>query len=142
MDNQIEKFDPSTLMQGVKDRIKSTFVSLIPDDKWDQLVKAEIDIFFNKDKNENGSGAGNIKVSSFSILVMQQLEIECKKRLKEYLDSVDFNLTYDQYGQKVTSETVKKMMIDNAGEIMINMFSGMFSQQLHHFRSSINQRGY
>ena len=31
MDNQVEKFDPSKLMDGVKDIIKATFVSLIPD---------------------------------------------------------------------------------------------------------------
>ena len=36
---QVEKFDPSTLMQGVKDRIKATFVSLIPDAQWEQMVK-------------------------------------------------------------------------------------------------------
>ena len=50
MDNTVEKFDPSTLMQGVKDRIKSTFVSLIPDDQWDSMVQKEIDAFFNEEK--------------------------------------------------------------------------------------------
>ena len=29
MSNEIEKFDPATLMQGVKDRVKATFVSVI-----------------------------------------------------------------------------------------------------------------
>ena len=47
MSNEVEKFDPSKLMQGVKDRIKSTFVSLIPDAEWEGLVKKEIDNFFN-----------------------------------------------------------------------------------------------
>lgn len=42
---QIEKFDPSKLMEGVKDRIKATFVSLIPDDMWNQMVEKEIFIF-------------------------------------------------------------------------------------------------
>lgn len=47
MDNnqQVEKFDPSRLMEGVKDRIKSTFVSLIPDEMWNQMVEKEIYIF-------------------------------------------------------------------------------------------------
>ena len=45
MENQIEKFDPSKLMEGVKDRIKSTFVSLIPDEMWEQMVEKEIYIF-------------------------------------------------------------------------------------------------
>ena len=43
--NGIEKFDPSKLMDGVKDRIKSTFVSLIPDDAWEKMVEREIYIF-------------------------------------------------------------------------------------------------
>ena len=42
---RIEKFDPSKLMDGVKDRIKSTFVSLIPDDAWEKMVEKEIYIF-------------------------------------------------------------------------------------------------
>lgn len=41
----IEKFDPSKLMEGVKDRIKSTFVSLIPDDAWEKMVEKEIYVF-------------------------------------------------------------------------------------------------
>lgn len=45
MENQIEKFDPSKLMDGVKDRIKATFVSLIPDDAWNSMVEKELYIF-------------------------------------------------------------------------------------------------
>lgn len=45
MDNYMEKFDPSKLMEGVKDRIKSTFVSLIPDNLWETMVEREIYIF-------------------------------------------------------------------------------------------------
>lgn len=45
MENEIEKFDPSKLMDGVKDRIKATFVSLIPDDAWEKMIEKEIYIF-------------------------------------------------------------------------------------------------
>lgn len=45
MANEIEKFDPSKLMEGVKDRIKATFVSLIPDEAWEQMMEKEIYIF-------------------------------------------------------------------------------------------------
>lgn len=45
MANDIEKFDPSKLMEGVKDRIKATFVSLIPDEAWEQMLEKEIYIF-------------------------------------------------------------------------------------------------
>ena len=45
MENQIEKFDPSKLMDGVRDRIKATFVSLIPDDAWNSMVEKELYVF-------------------------------------------------------------------------------------------------
>lgn len=45
MANEIEKFDPSKLMDGVKDRIKATFVSLIPDELWDSMVEKEVYVF-------------------------------------------------------------------------------------------------
>ena len=45
MENQIEKFDPSKLMDGVRDRIKATFVSLIPDEMWNAMVEKEIYVF-------------------------------------------------------------------------------------------------
>ena len=45
MENQIEKFDPSKLMDGVRDRIRATFVSLIPDDAWNSMVEKELYVF-------------------------------------------------------------------------------------------------
>lgn len=45
MGNEVEKFDPAKMMEGVKDRIKATFVSLIPDDMWEQMVEREIYVF-------------------------------------------------------------------------------------------------
>ena len=41
----VEKFDPQKMMEGVKDRIKATFVSLIPDEAWNQMVEKEIYVF-------------------------------------------------------------------------------------------------
>lgn len=51
--NQLQKFDPSKLMDGVRDRIKATFVSLIPDDAWDSMVEKEIYIFTQGHINVN-----------------------------------------------------------------------------------------
>ena len=42
---EIEKFDPAKLMDGVRDRIKATFVGMIPDQIWDKMVEREIYIF-------------------------------------------------------------------------------------------------
>ena len=43
MEKEIIKYDASKVMEGVKDKIKATFVDLIPDDKWEEMIKTEID---------------------------------------------------------------------------------------------------
>ena len=56
MENEkaVEKFDPSKLMDGVKDRIKATFVALIPDTQWETkktTLRERIKGFFVFTKN-------------------------------------------------------------------------------------------
>lgn len=42
---ELEHFNPNKLMDGVKERIKSTFVSLIPDEVWSSMIERELYIF-------------------------------------------------------------------------------------------------
>lgn len=137
---QIEKFDPSTLMQGVKDRIKSTFVSLIPDEQWEQMVKAEVDGFFTK--KDIGYSSSKQYASNFELLVRDEINKEAKKRLVEYLSSPEFQVMWDTNGLPIASEEVKKMFIDNSGAILANMFAGMFANAFQQMKYQIQQQQY
>lgn len=103
MPEEIQKFDPSTLMQGVKDRIKATFVSLIPDEQWDAMVQKEIDSFFDPNSTYgiaikrvtvtsewNTSYENQLtlegKMSPFQRIVVDMCIDESVKRLKEVID--------------------------------------------------------
>lgn len=139
MENQVQKFDPSTLMQGVRDRIKSEFVSLIPDEQWSEMIKKECENFFQ----EKEAGYGNrIYASDFQILVRDELRKEVQNRLATYLKSPEFNTTYDTYGKPIASQKVKELMIDNAGIILQNMFGGMFQTMLSEFSMQLQHRQY
>lgn len=140
MAENIEKFDPSTLMQGVKDRIKATFVSLIPDEQWGQMVKAEIDSFFKQ--KETGFSNNRQYASDFQMLVRSMVNQEVKDRLEAYLKSPEFQVMWDSSGHPVASEAVKKLMIENSGAILANFYSGMFSSMLAGFASNINKNSY
>lgn len=134
MGNQVEKFDPSTLMQGVKDRIKATFVSLIPDDKWGEMVDAEIKKFFEL-KDEYHSR--NSKTSHFTDVVFQVLTEECKKKCIEIIDHPDFAIGWESNKQTV-SETLKQKLVDNMPEIMASMMENMLANAVQQLRN----RGY
>lgn len=140
MENNVEKFDPSKLMDGVKDRIKATFVSLIPDDQWEVMVKKEVQDFFFTAKSTSYSSSSR---TDFSQLVESLLKEECKKRFIEYLASPEFNIIYEEHGAKMQSETINKVIIENSGQIMVSVFAGMFGQMLSQFRQNmLNPRGY
>src|SRR5688572_5792464 len=121
--SEVQKFDPSTLMQGVKDRIKATFVSLIPDDQWDQMVKTEVDKFFIK--RESGYQQRPV-ASDFSLLVSSMIEAEAKNRLAKYLESEDFQSIWNNNGQPSTAKAVEEIIVKNSGEIMVSAFGGVF----------------
>lgn len=126
MENQIEKFDPSTLMQGVKDRIKATFVSLIPDDKWGEMVDTEIKRFFEL-RDEYRSR--NSKTSHFTDVVFQVLSEECRNKCIEILNHPDFQIHWNGSTHKV-SETLKNRLIDNMPKIMASMMENMLASAI------------
>lgn len=142
MENQeVQKFDPATLMQGVKDRIKATFVSLIPDEQWNIMVQKEIDEFFKSNKDRYTYGNRD-KMSSFEFLVQECIQEESKKRLIQYLQSEEFNTTWGKNGQVILGEAIKNMIVNNSGEIMINTFGNMFKMMLDNFKIQLQQNRY
>ena len=140
MSNEVQKFDPSTLMQGVKDRIKSEFVSLIPDDQWSQMIQKESDDFFRQ--KETGYSSNRQYASDFGILVRDELRKEAQKRLAEYLSSPEFNTMYGEHGQPVAAQKVKELIVENSGLILQNMFGGMFSIMIQDFANQLRNRQY
>lgn len=135
-ESNVEKFDPAQLMQGVKDRIKATFVSLIPDEQWEQMVKSEVDLFF---KPRETGYQNRQYASDFQILVRDMLNKDAESRLKEYLKSKEFDVTWMEYGRPVASEAVRAMVIDNAGAILASFYSGMFATYLQQFTNNLRQ---
>lgn len=138
-DNQVEKFDPSKLMDGVKDRIKATFISLIPEDAWAKMVQDEIDRFFKPGETYSYNNNRD-KFSPFQVLVQNELTNEMTKRLKEYLNSPEFQTTWDNYGQPVAQEAVKRMVVENAGAVLSSMYSGMAASMIQNFKNSLQIR--
>lgn len=131
---QVQKFDPATLMQGVKDRIKATFVSLIPEEQWEEMVKKEVDKFFREYEIR---GDGRRYVSDFSSLVTSLLKEECERRMKEYLGSSEFQTIWADNGQKTINHAIREMMIENSGLILCNMYQEMFHAMLCRFKGEL-----
>lgn len=146
--NQVEKFDPAKLMEGVKDRIKATFVSLIPDDKWDEMVQKEINDFFNAtsklaiaERYKTGSYWEKYLVveadqSPFRALVWAECmnkaaSIVKEKITTEYLTKIS-DTEFD------TNDEMKKLIEDALPKATQQFFANMADQMLIGMEGRIN----
>lgn len=78
-------FDPSTLKDRVSDQIRSSFVELIPEDAWKQMVQREIDWFTKEEVRQTGYYQERTLPSPLVILIRSELERMFKERLASEL---------------------------------------------------------
>ena len=120
MENEIKKFDINEAMKNVKDKIKDAFVDLIPDEQWNQMVKKEVDSYFEPKEEK----CDNRQYSSyFTKDVHSALQQEVKERTKLYL-SINFNNTWFENGIPVCNTKVEEMITKNAGKILSDLIGG------------------
>lgn len=131
-DTQVQKFDPSTLMQGVRDRIKATFVSLIPDAQWEQLTQKEIDDFF-KARDDYRSQRDWRAMSDFQKICFEEFEKLTREKVRIMLEA--YTSTQWENNAPKMSEELKKLMTDNAQEIFTRMVGGMFQTAINNMKN-------
>lgn len=153
MENQVQNFDPSALMQGVKDRIKATFVSLVPDDKWDEMVKQEIEAFFTpqklifseQDRNKAGTWSTTrfavmeAEMSPFRFLVWEECTKKCQQFMAEKIQKDIFEDSYGGYDQK---EELKKIIVEAAPLAAAKFFENISLGMASQLQSQINTINY
>lgn len=143
MENQVEKFDPSKLMDGVKDRIKTTFVSLIPDSQWETMCDAEMKKFF--EPTWTGWDKKDRNPSEFEKIVTELMKEQCRKYLKELLAKPEYSIeqtwtspsfSVDGSGgaMKTTlSDHLDAMIKEKMPEMMQAMFSSVMADAFYQF---------
>lgn len=126
MENEIKKFDMNEAMKNVKDKIKDAFVTLIPDEQWNEMVKKEVDSYFQQ--KQEGYGERGYS-SSFTKDVHSVLQQEVKDRVKQYLNE-NFNNTWYDNGVPVCNTKVEEMITKNAGKILSDIIGGTIQMAL------------
>lgn len=138
-DKAVVPYDASKLMDAVRDRIKAEFVGLIPEETWKQMVKAEVDRFFQEQAAYNyGYGQERRALpSQFQAIVWKALEDDTKERLKKFLESPDWQGDWDGKGSRNAGEAVKKIMVEKSGEIISAVLANAMGAAIESMRSRI-----
>lgn len=126
---EIEKFDPSQLMQGVKDRVRATFVSLIPDEHWQAMIQKEVDDFF-KETEWSYSHSRETR-SSFGTICLDVLNQLTKEKLIVAMQDYKSTLWNSNTQQYQMSDALKDLMIKHAPEIFAATLGNMFQQVIN-----------
>ena len=126
MENEVVKFDAQAALKNVKEKIKDAFVSLIPDDQWNSMVKLEIDRYF-KEESEGYGERG--RSSSFTKDVHSVLSDEVKTRVRQYLND-NFSSVWNSNGVPICDNKVNEFIEQNAGKVLQNMIGDMFRMAL------------
>lgn len=130
--SDLQKFDPATLMQGVRDRIKSTFVSLIPDEQWESMIKKEIQEFFEPTKDRYNNYQ---QMSSFSKVCNEVLADITKGQISDILKK--YESTIWNNNELVMSDTLKDLLLKNASEIFTAMIGNRIQTIIHELKNRV-----
>ena len=122
------QFDPNNPLALIKDKIKDAYVSLIPEEQWDEMVKREIDEYF-KITETNTYNNNRLSTSNFRRDVVSVLQEETIKRTKEYLDR-NFNIVWDSNGIPKCNELIEEMITKNSGKILSNMIGDIVTNAI------------
>lgn len=123
--SEIQKFDPSLLMAGVRDRIKATFVSLIPDDQWERLCQKEMHEFFEPSKDRWGNRE---KMSSFSEVCNEVLRGMAKEKVIDFMNDFSQPMWDSVTNKAKPNELFKEFLLKHASEIFVATFGSMFAE--------------
>lgn len=112
---------PVAFADRVKAKINESITNLLPEEDVSALVDAQLQHFLREDLPE---------------MVKEAIRADMAKRITEQLNSLAYQQKYVD-GNFQASDLVKKIMVENANEVFVSMFSNMAQMLVSNMR---NQR--
>ena len=123
MANDLVSFEES-----VKNRIKDIVAKLIPEDRWENIVKITIQDFEQSDLPK---------------IIKAELTERYKKMLTSELSKPEWIPTWDIDSSEQASDAVKNLIIQSAPLILSGLIGSVTQNMMQQFRNSIaSYRGY
>lgn len=131
---EVAKFDPSTYVDKVRDKIKQSLVDVIPDEQWNTMLKAEISAFFESRRERNHYSNEMREIpSEFRRIVLNVIEEEVKRRVRDMLNGPDWTAYWD--GNKLEAgEQIAKLARENGAFILAKWLEGAIAQVIEGIR--------
>ena len=117
---------PTDLRTAVANRIRSTFVELIPEDQWKKLVDSQISAILQK-RGYQKDQASELEEAIRSVVIAA-----LKEKVKQELESKDY------WPEGTASRFVVEYVTANKEAMIAAAFSWMIQEGLSHLRAQID----
>lgn len=136
MATEVEKFDPGTLRDKISERIRTSFVDLIPEDAWRDMVQREINWFLT---DEDRMGYGHVqekRPSPLRALIGQELERRWKAKLVDELNKPEYGSDWSNEGES-PREAIQEIIRQSSDALMKSMFGSIVRVGVEAVKSSL-----
>lgn len=142
MPEEIQKFDPSTLADRLKDRIRNSIADLIPDEQWNEMMKRELHRFFNDTTTTSRGGYYNETKaipSTFAQVFNEVMVDTTRKQLVEYLNRPEYQPVWNAMGNgtNVPGDAIRKLIAENAPALVEALFAKTFQDIMSSIRNAM-----
>lgn len=116
-----------TFEDSVKERLKSIVADLIPEERWDGIVRATVQDFEKNDLPK---------------LLKNELTEQYKKAIAAEFAKPEWQATWNNGGQGA-SEALQRLLVEAAPLVLASMIGGAVQQVAYNLQSALqNGRGY
>lgn len=115
---------PTTFEDSVKERLKSIVADLIPEDRWDDIVRKTV-VSFEKD--------------DLPRLVKSELTERYKKAISEEFSKPEWQGQWNTIGMQA-SPMLQKLIVDAAPLVLAGLIGGSMEQMIQNLKYAIQNR--
>jgi len=134
MDNK--ELQTVDVMKTVREKIQDSFVNLIPQDKWDDLIQKEINDFMDA-SYDNQSYNDYHRVTKFKQLVRSELEKNAKDYIFTYITERYKEKGWDYKSNKLMiNKEIEKIIVENGDKIFAGVIQVFVQNAINNMSGS------
>lgn len=137
MSTDLAMFDPSKIVDNIKDKIRLEILGVIPPEAWKKMIERAVkDFTAPRPGNYNSNGP---LPSRLEEMIHNEIREQFKKDVTDVLNSESFKMTWDSKngGKYQPSELVKQIAIEAAPAILSQMVSNIVQTAVQHALSAV-----
>ena len=119
---EVTGFNPTKIMDGIRNDLKSKFMGLIPDEEWDEMIRKEFYHFTTSTGNGYTKNNSFIRTQSEQI-IKEALKEEIPKKVKEYVNTKEFQKELLEVVQKEFPMVLTQMVSRSLAAAPINIYN-------------------